>query len=195
MLILPNGQPNRAQRRAMDKEFDRELPREERVKKLKERNKNFAIARMQGYAAKDWQASCKKYTPKWAVWIAHHIPPRKFVVKTMMVLNSCPLAISGGMLRWSLARMRRAKNVPVWVKTLYAIAVVGASFIVNTTGCLLCVLRFPIRWILFDPVVRFQNFMVHFGVRFKIYEDETLRMARLEIIKFGKTMDTFSYQL
>lgn len=194
-IILPPNGPNRQQRRMMDKELDRDLPREERIKKAKERNKEIAVVKMQGFAAKDWEKSVKKYTPKWAAWVAKNIPPRKFILKTVMMLNSCPLAISGGLLRWSIARIQKAKKVPKIIKGLFAVAVVVSSFLVNTVACTLCVVRFPVRWFIIDPIIRFQNFMHKFGVSFRILEDEQNRLAKLVIKRFGKEVETFFYKL
>lgn len=190
-LILPN----RDQRRAYDKEADRDLPRAERIKRAKERNKKIAVVKMQGFAAKDWERSVKKYSSKRAMWIAKHIPPRKWVIKTSLVLNACPMTISGGMLHWALVRMQKAKKTPTIIKRIFAITVVLLSFPINVLACTSCMIRFPIRWILLDPIMKFQNYMVEFGLKFKIFEIEEIRTAKMEVYRFGKLMETFTYQL
>jgi hypothetical protein len=186
--------PNREQRRAMDKLLDRDLPREERIKKAKERNKEIAVTKMQGFAAKDWDKSVKKYTPKWAVWIARHIPPRKLVVKASLILGACPLTIIGGLLHWSLARMQKMQRVPRWVKRIWAISVVLLSFPTNALACLLCVLRFPVRFMLLAPILWFQDHMIRFGVSFKIFEVEEAGMASMVVSKFRIHIDDDGYR-
>lgn len=156
------------------------------MKRLKERNRHFAVRRLEGAWIKDWQKAAKKYSPAWAVWVSNHIPlPRKRVLQIRALLNACPLSIVGGMLHWSLARMGRAKAIPKFLKPVFAITVVLLSFPINAVACLSCSLRFPLRWILLEPVLWFQGTMNHLGVGYRIYERENMNIAYLEIRKTG----------
>jgi hypothetical protein len=195
MLIVPGkGQrivmPNREQRRAVE----RELPREEKIKREKQRQHELRTIKMMNKAEPHFKDMLDKHVPAWSKRMASIVLPKWYAKYMRLALANLPPNW------WGYASSRIINlifGLPMNALLRFAYTLIPALLtpVMVVTGLVACVARMVLYVVLLVPLEWLHKRFMRLGITIRCEELPDERRGVLVIYKWWREIDRTEWSL